>query len=160
MKRTTQVAREETCCHYMDYSFRLAARDLLYAPSHRQDSTYSSLCYTSCSLAGMRNSSMGPLWGIDLTIHCTMSRLYYFKILLHPLWPLIIIFYLFWHAKTIRTLRVYLMFPSPLVLTHSLNLILGSHLAIWEITIYNAKGCFHWFSLFKCHIHCWSMFPV
>ena len=34
----------------------------LYAPSHRQDNTYHSLCYTSRgALAGMRNSSMGPL---------------------------------------------------------------------------------------------------
>ena len=34
---------------------------LLYAPSHRQDSTYHSLCYTSHgALAGTRNSSMGP----------------------------------------------------------------------------------------------------
>ena len=32
---TTQTAREEIHCHYyMGYSFRLAARDLLYAPSH------------------------------------------------------------------------------------------------------------------------------
>ena len=39
--------REETCCcHYMSYSFRLAARSLLYAPYHRQVSTYHSLCYT------------------------------------------------------------------------------------------------------------------
>ena len=43
----------------MSYSFWLAARVLLYAPSHRQDSTYHILCYTSCgALAGMRNSSM------------------------------------------------------------------------------------------------------
>ena len=35
----------------------------LYAPSHRQDSTYHGLCYTSRgSLAGTRNSSMGPPW--------------------------------------------------------------------------------------------------
>ena len=34
---------------------------LLYALSHRQDSTYHSLCYTSRgALAGMKNSSMGP----------------------------------------------------------------------------------------------------
>ena len=33
----------------MGYSFRLAARVLLYAPSHRQDSTYHGLCYTSWS---------------------------------------------------------------------------------------------------------------
>ena len=31
----------------MDYSFRLAARVLLYASSHRQDNTYHDLCYTS-----------------------------------------------------------------------------------------------------------------
>ena len=45
----------------MGYSFRLAARVLLYASSHRQDDTYHSLCYTSRgSPAGTRNSSMGP----------------------------------------------------------------------------------------------------
>ena len=44
------------------YSLLLAAWDLLYAPSYRQDSTYHSLCYTSCGeLAGTRNSSMGSL---------------------------------------------------------------------------------------------------
>ena len=33
----------------------------LYAPSHRQDSTYHGVCYTSRgALAGTRNSSMGP----------------------------------------------------------------------------------------------------
>ena len=83
----------------MGYSFRLAARVLLYAPSHRQDSTY--LCYTSRgALAGTRNSSMGPPheglirwpiapwantlttelylapppWRIDPTTQCTMSE--------------------------------------------------------------------------------------
>ena len=45
--RTIQIAKEETCCRHMGYSFRLAARVLLYAPSPRQDSTYHSLCYTS-----------------------------------------------------------------------------------------------------------------
>ena len=45
----------------MGYAFRLAARVLLYAPSHRQDNTYHGLCYTSRgALAGTRNSSMGP----------------------------------------------------------------------------------------------------
>ena len=40
----------------MGYSFRLTARVLLYAPSHRQDSTYHGLCYTSRgALAGTRN---------------------------------------------------------------------------------------------------------
>ena len=58
-QRTTQIAREETRCRHMGYSFRLAV--LLYASSHRQDNTYHSLCYTSCgALAGTRNSSIGP----------------------------------------------------------------------------------------------------
>ena len=36
-------------------------RLLLYTPSHRQDSTYQGLCYTSRgALAGTTNSSMGP----------------------------------------------------------------------------------------------------
>ena len=53
--------REETRFRHMGYSFRLTARVLLYAPSHRQDSTYHILCYTSrVALAGTRNSSMGP----------------------------------------------------------------------------------------------------
>ena len=57
-----QIAREETRCrHYMGYTFRLAARVLLYAPSHRKDSTYHGLYNTSPgALAGTRNSSMGP----------------------------------------------------------------------------------------------------
>ena len=56
------------CCHFMGYSFQLTARDLLYAPFHRQDSTYLGLCYTSCAaLAGMRNSSMGRPRGINHT---------------------------------------------------------------------------------------------
>ena len=47
---------------HIGYSFRLAARVLLYASSHRQDNTYHSLCYTSHgALAGTRNSSMGPI---------------------------------------------------------------------------------------------------
>ena len=77
--RIIQILREKTCCcHYMDYSFRLAARVLLYAPSYRQDSTYHSLCYTSrVALAGIRNSSIGPSWWINPTIHCTMSECSY-----------------------------------------------------------------------------------
>ena len=45
--RTILIVREETRCRHIGYSFRLAARFLLYAPSHRQDSTYHGLCYTS-----------------------------------------------------------------------------------------------------------------
>ena len=57
--RTILIVREETCCSHIGYSYRLAARVPLYAPSQRQDSTYHGLCYTSRgALAGTRNSSM------------------------------------------------------------------------------------------------------
>ena len=46
-QRTTRVTREETLCRHIGYSFRLAARALLYASSHRQDNTYHGLWYTS-----------------------------------------------------------------------------------------------------------------
>ena len=59
--RTILIVRKETRCCHIGYSYRLTARVLLYAPSHRQDSTYHGLCYTSRgALSGMRNSSMGP----------------------------------------------------------------------------------------------------
>ena len=58
--RTILIVRKETCCRHIGYSFRLTARVLSYEPSHRQDSTYHGLCYTSRgALAGTRNSSMG-----------------------------------------------------------------------------------------------------
>ena len=58
--RTILIVRKETRCRRI-YSYRLTARVILYAPSHRQDNTYHGLCYTSRgALAGTRNSSMGP----------------------------------------------------------------------------------------------------
>ena len=45
--RTIQIVRKETRCRHIGYYLRLTARVLLYAPSHRQDSTYHGLCYTS-----------------------------------------------------------------------------------------------------------------
>ena len=58
--RTIMIVKKETCCRHIGYSFWLTARVLLYESSHRQDSTYHSLCYTSHgALAGMKNSSMG-----------------------------------------------------------------------------------------------------
>ena len=58
-----------TRCHH------IAARVLLHASSHRQDNTCHSLCYTSRgSLAGTRNSPMGPPWRIDPTTHRTNSE--------------------------------------------------------------------------------------
>ena len=60
--RTILILRKKTRCRQIGYSFRLTARVILYAPSHRQDSTYHGLCYTSRgALVGTRNSSMGPL---------------------------------------------------------------------------------------------------
>ena len=74
--RTILIVREETRCRHIGYYFRLAARVLLYAPSHRQDSTYHGLCYTSRgALAGTRNNSMVPPHeSIDPTTHRTMSE--------------------------------------------------------------------------------------
>ena len=59
--RTILIVRNETRYRHIGYSYRLTGRVLLYAPSHRQDSTYHGLCYTSRgALAGTRNSSVGP----------------------------------------------------------------------------------------------------
>ena len=53
--RTILIVRKEIRCRHMGYSFRLAARVILYAPSHRQDITYHGLCYTSRgALAGTK----------------------------------------------------------------------------------------------------------
>ena len=60
--RTIPIVRKETRCRHIGYSYRLTARVLLYAPSHRQDNTYHGLCYTSRgAMVGTRNSSMGWL---------------------------------------------------------------------------------------------------
>ena len=60
--RTILIVRKVTSCCHIGYSYRLTARVLLYAPSHRQDNTYHGLCYTCRgALAGTRYSSMGPL---------------------------------------------------------------------------------------------------
>ena len=62
--------------HYMGYSFQLA-RVRLHAPSHTQDRTYHSLCYTSHgTLAGMKNNSMDPNEGsIRQPIHPRVDTL-------------------------------------------------------------------------------------
>ena len=57
MVKDILIVRKETRCRHIGYSYRLTARVLLYALSHRQDSTYHGLCYTSRgALAGTRNS--------------------------------------------------------------------------------------------------------
>ena len=56
------------------YFFLLAARVILHASSHRQDSRYHGLCYTSRgAMTGTTNSLMSPLWGGDPITHRTMS---------------------------------------------------------------------------------------
>ena len=56
--KTILIMRKESRCRHIGYSYRLTARVLLYAPSHRQDSTYLGLCYTSRgALVRTRNSS-------------------------------------------------------------------------------------------------------
>ena len=63
--RTILIVKKETRCRNIGYSFRFAARVLLFAPSHRQDSTYHGLYYTSRgALAGTRNSILQSLEAI------------------------------------------------------------------------------------------------
>ena len=78
--RTILIVRKETRCRHIGYSFRLAARVLLYASSHRQYNTYHGLCYTSRgALAGTRNShwdiQQGQVPSQSPSIHsCTGQR--------------------------------------------------------------------------------------
>ena len=64
-------ARQESCsCHYMGYSFQLAASVLLETSSYREDSTYHGLCSISRgALAGMRNSSNESIfWSVSYVV--------------------------------------------------------------------------------------------
>ena len=75
--RTILIVRKETRCRHIGYSYRLTARVLLYAPSHRQDNTY----HSHGALAETRNSSMGPPHegSIRRPIAPWYSRCYYTK---------------------------------------------------------------------------------
>ena len=57
--RTILIVRKETRCCHMGYSFQLSARVLLYASSHRQDSRYHGLCYTSLNFLGGPDLHLG-----------------------------------------------------------------------------------------------------
>ena len=71
--RLHSVREETRCRRYTGYSFRLARVHLYYHLI--QECIYHGPCYTSRgALAVTRNSSMGPLWGIDITSHRTMSE--------------------------------------------------------------------------------------
>ena len=64
--RTILIMRKETRCRHIRYSFRLTTRVLLYAPSHRQNSTCHGLFGY---LAGTRNSFMGPPHEGSIYVH-------------------------------------------------------------------------------------------
>ena len=64
--RTILIARKETRCRHVGYSYRLTARVILHAPSHTQDNTYHGLCYTS----------RGTLTKIDGDTHTGAVRVY------------------------------------------------------------------------------------
>ena len=73
--RTILIVRKETRCWHIGNSYRLTARVLLYAPSHRQDNTYDGLCYTSRgALAGARVFSKS-LPGSKQNVSCSLSVL-------------------------------------------------------------------------------------
>ena len=54
--------------------FPISSKRCSICTTTRQEGKYHNLCYTRCAaLAGMRNSSIGPPWRIDLMVHYTMS---------------------------------------------------------------------------------------
>ena len=66
--RITQKMRQKTLsCHFMDTLLGYQ-QDILYAPSHRQDSKY--LCYASCEALGGTRNGWTPWW-TDVTTHRT-----------------------------------------------------------------------------------------
>ena len=67
--------KDRSVDHYIGYHFRLAARVLLYAPSHKQDITYHGFCYTSRGAqSGTRNSPMGPPRANALTMDLHLAH--------------------------------------------------------------------------------------
>ena len=70
-QRTIQIAREETHCCHMGFSFRLTIRVLLYAPSHRQDNTYHDL-YTPVVEHWLEGTTSCSKW-------CSSDTKYYIR---------------------------------------------------------------------------------
>ena len=58
---TILIVRKETRCRDIGYSYRLAARVLLYASSHRQDNTYHGLLHQSWSTGWNEKELNGSL---------------------------------------------------------------------------------------------------
>ena len=63
----------------MGYSFRLAAKGILYAPPHRQNNTYHSLCYTSNGVMFSTKDVVETflIVSIFLQYFCVTSKLIY-----------------------------------------------------------------------------------
>ena len=71
--RTILIMRKETRCRHIGRSYRLTARVLLYAPSHRQDNTYHGLCYTSCGVySAISRSSQCSTTGLTKSVVCVI----------------------------------------------------------------------------------------
>ena len=71
------MTREETCCCHMGYSFQFLARDLSYAPPHRQDTTYHVLCYTIrgalfCILGGVKHLLIPSFNNLEHNFNCCL----------------------------------------------------------------------------------------
>ena len=80
--RTILIVRKETRCPHIGYSFWLTARVILYAPSHREDSSYHSFCYTSrAALAGTTKQSNSYI--SQLTWHYRVRKRIYVSIYIH-----------------------------------------------------------------------------
>ena len=72
--RTILMVRKETRCHHIGYSFRLTARVLLYAPSHRQDNIPQPLLQSWSTGWKEKYLNGSTPWRIDPTTHRTMSE--------------------------------------------------------------------------------------
>ena len=156
-KGPLKIVREETRCRHMGYLSRLTARVLLYASSHRQDSTYHGLCYTSRgALAGTRNSSMGPHhegsirrpiapWANVLTtkLHSVNKAQHTFlRIILMCIYKAIFLFYK-WFYRWLRQRRneiFYLMTHS----THFIYLIQRRTYGKWSFRQQEETCCHHY----------------
>ena len=127
------------CCH-MGYSFRLASRDLLVAPSHRHYSTYHSLGYTSHgALAGTRNCSMGPPWRINPMTHHTMSKSSYHRATSRYHWLTGDTL----KSSTIRLFKMYINGLKLCVISTVRSLISNNYSSLQSNNIYSNKPYLH-----------------
>ena len=106
---TILIVRKETRCRHIGYSYRLTARVLLYAPSHRQDNTYHGLCYTSRgALAGTRNSSMGLVLQLYLSRNVMMATVLQLYLSRNVMMAIVLQLYLSRNVMMATVLQLYL----------------------------------------------------